>query len=139
MAAFETRRPCELASLPAEQRWLIEALWGHQAVGIVGGEPKCGKSFLALDVALAVASGAPCLRRYPVAHSGPVVLFAAEDALHTVRQRLEGIARAAGVCFATLDIHVITVPALRLDLEDDRRQLADTVSRLRPRLLVLDL
>ncbi len=138
MAPFETRRPCELASLPAERRWLIEALWGHQAVGIVGGEPKCGKSFLALDVALAVASGAPCLRHYPVAHSGPVVLFAAEDALHTVRQRLEGIARAAGVCFATLDIHVITVPALRLDLEDDRRQLADTVSRLRPRLLVLD-
>jgi RecA-family ATPase len=138
MNAFQTRRPCELESLPAERRWLIEGLWGHQAVGIVGGEPKCCKSFLALDIALAVASGTPCLRSYPVAHTGPVVLFAAEDALHIVRQRFEGIARAAGVSFATLDIHVITVPTLRIDLKDDRRRLTDTVAILRPRLLVLD-
>lgn len=138
MAPLDTQRPCELASLPAEHHWLIEGLWGHQAVGIVGGEPKCCKSFLALDMALAVASGAPCLRRYPVTHCGPVVLFAAEDALHAVRQRLEGIALAAGVSFSALDIHVITAPTLRIDLEDDRRRLTDTVSTLRPRLLVLD-
>jgi hypothetical protein len=37
-----------------------------QAVGIVGGEPKCCKSFLALDLAVAVASGTACLRRFPV-------------------------------------------------------------------------
>jgi hypothetical protein len=45
---------------PAGSRWLIrliEQLWADQAVGIVGDEPKCGKSFLALDVALAGASG----------------------------------------------------------------------------------
>ncbi len=138
MEPLETLRPCQLEPLPAERRWLIKGLWGHQAVGIVGGEPKCCKSFLALDMALAVASGTPCLRRYPVAHAGPVVLFAAEDALHTVRQRLDGIARAAGVPFAALDIHVITVPTLRIDLEGDRRRLTDTVSILRPRLLVLD-
>ncbi len=138
MAPFDTQRPCELASLPAERHWLVEGLWGHQAVGIVGGEPKCCKSFLALDIALAVASGSPCLRRYRVTHAGPVVLFAAEDPLHAVRQRLEGIARAADVSFSALDIHVITVPMLRIDLEHDRRRLTDTVSRLRPRLLVLD-
>jgi hypothetical protein len=32
-------------------------LWSHDAVGIVGGEPKCCKSFLALDLAVAVAAG----------------------------------------------------------------------------------
>ena len=26
---------------PSEQRWLIEDLWATEAVGIVGGEPKC--------------------------------------------------------------------------------------------------
>lgn len=138
MNPLETHRPCELESLPPEHRWLIEGLWGHQAVGIVGGEPKCCKSFLALDIAVAVASGAPCLRRYRAVHTGPVVLFAAEDALHIVRQRLEGITRAAGVSFTALDIHVITAPTLRIDLEADRRRLSDTVSLLRPRLLVLD-
>lgn len=138
MTLLPTQRACQLQALPAERRWLIEGLWAHQGVGIVGGEPKCCKSFLALDIAVAVAAATDCLRRYPVTDPGPVLLFAAEDALHTVRQRLEGIARAAGVAFAKLDIHVITAPTVRLDLPDDRRQLLDTVATLRPRLLVLD-
>ena len=30
-----------------EHRWLVAGLWAEQAVGIVGGEPKCCKSFCA--------------------------------------------------------------------------------------------
>jgi hypothetical protein len=67
-----------------------------------------------------------------------VLLFAAEDPLHIVRRRLEAIALAAEVDFETLDIHVITAPILRLDLEQDRRRLRVTVENLKPRLLVLD-
>ncbi len=127
-----------LAVQPAERRWLIEDLWAADAVGIVGGEPKCGKSFLALDVAVAVASGTPCLRRFHAAQTGRVLLFAAEDALHVVRTRLAGIALTAGVALETLDIQVITAPALRLDLPEDQRRLRETVATLRPKLLVLD-
>ena len=134
--------PVELAYLLAERpekhRWLVAGLWSEQAVGIVGGEPKCCKSFLALDLAVSVASGAPCLRRFVVPKPGRVLLYAAEDALHIVRRRLDGIAVAAGAMLANLDIQVITAPALRLDLEVDRRNLAETVDRLRPRLLILD-
>jgi hypothetical protein len=127
-----------LASRPEEQRWLIEELWAVDGVGIVGGEPKCCKSFLALDMAVAVASGTPCLRRFPVRQSGRVLLFAAEDALHVVRERLEGICRAAGVTLAGVDIQVVTAPSVRLDLEQDRRSLTETVEELRPKLLILD-
>jgi hypothetical protein len=67
-----------------------------------------------------------------------VLLFAAEDALHVVRQRLAGIALAAGRALADLDIHVITAPSVRLDIECDRDALTDTVAELRPKLLVLD-
>jgi hypothetical protein len=121
-----------------EHRWLIAGLWAEQAVGVVGGEPKCCKSFLALDIAVAVASGAPCLRRFGVPRAGRVLLYAAEDALHIVRRRLDGICEAAGLALADLDILVITAPTLRLDMEADRRSLADTVARHRPRLLILD-
>lgn len=131
-------RAADLADVPVARRWLVEQLWGDEAVGIVGGEPKCCKSFLALDLAVAVASGAPCLRRFPVIRTGRVLLFAAEDALHVVRQRLAGIARAAGHDLADLDIQVITAPSIRLDVERDRDALTATVARLRPRLLVLD-
>jgi hypothetical protein len=128
----------KLAERAEEHRWLVTGLWAEQAVGIVGGEPKCCKSFLALDLAVAVASGTPCLRRFGVPRAGRVLLYAAEDALHIVRRRLDGIASAAGVALADLDIQVITAPVLRLDLDADRRNLADTVARLQPRLLILD-
>ena len=127
-----------LAERSEEHRWLVTGLWSEQAVGIVGGEPKCCKSFLALDLAVAVAAGVPCLRRFAVPRAGRVLLFAAEDALHIVRRRLEGFSAAAGVALANLDIQVITAPTVRLDLDADRRNLAETVARLQPRLLILD-
>jgi AAA domain len=134
-----TTRAAQLAPpQESDQAWLIEGLWSAQAVGIIGGEPKCGKSFLALDLAVSVASGAPCLRRFPTRQSGTVLLFAAEDALHIVRHRLEGIAYAAGVDFPSLDVEVITVPTLRLDRHDHQQALEATVARLKPKLLLLD-
>jgi hypothetical protein len=120
------------------QRWLVTGLWSEQAVGVIGGEPKCAKSFLALDLAVAVASATPCLRHFPVSRPGRVLLYAAEDALHIVRRRLEGICAAAGCDLAQLDIHVITAPTLRLDLPTDCRRLQRTVEQLKPRLLILD-
>jgi AAA domain len=134
-----TLRAAQLAAAPSSApSWLIEDLWSAQAVGIIGGEPKCCKSFLALDLAVAVASGTACLRRFPAAQCGAVLLFAAEDDAIVVRRRLEGIAAVAGVDFETLDVHLITVPTLRLDRNDDRQALAATVACLRPKLLVLD-
>jgi len=109
----------ELEVRPEKHQWLIEGLWSDDAVGIIGGEPKCCKSFLALDVAVAVATGQPCLDRFAVARRGRVLLYAAEDALHVVRARLQGIALARGTTLDQLDIHVITVPSLRLDIEQD--------------------
>jgi hypothetical protein len=128
----------QLDLVPPEQRWLIEGLWGAEAVGILGGEPKCCKSFLALDMAVSVASATPCLRRFPVARTGRVLLFAAEDSLAVVRQRLDGICATCDLDLTDLDLQVITAPTLRLDLELDRNRLEETVHALRPTLLVLD-
>lgn len=127
--------------LPARteaQRWLVTGLWLEQAVGVLGGEPKCCKSFLALDLAVSVASGTACLRQFPVPTAGRVLLYAAEDALHIVRRRLEGICAAAQVNFEDLDVQVITAPSIRLDLPADRERLDRTVQALNPRLLILD-
>ena len=138
MTGFPTRHPAALEDRPQQQHWLVDELWAKQAVGIIGGEPKCGKSFLALDVAVAVAAGVPCLRHFAAAQAGPVLMYAAEDAGHIVRSRLEGIAGAAGTPFDKLDIAVIDVPTLRLDHRADRQRLEETVERLKPRLVVLD-
>ena len=138
MNTLPVQRACQLESTGPQTQWLVEGLWSEQAVGILGGEPKCCKSFLALDVAVSVASGAACLRQFPVRRSGPVLLFPAEDSLAVVRQRLEGIAAAAQVSFASLPVEVITAPSLRLDTPTDRSRLSQTVQQLRPILLILD-
>jgi len=79
--ALPVMRASELEASPAERRWLIEDLLAAEAVGILGGEPKCCKSLLALDMAVAVASGAACLRRFTVRSPGRVPLYAAEGAI----------------------------------------------------------
>ncbi len=138
MNPLPIQRASQLAASGPQTQWLVEELWSEQAVGILGGEPKCCKSFLALDVAVSVASGAACLRQFPVRRSGPVLLFPAEDSLAVVRQRLEGIAAVAQVPFASLAVQVITAPSLRLDTPKDQLRLADTVREHRPVLLILD-
>lgn len=131
-------RARDLRAGSAQPRWLVESLWSERAVGILGGEPKCGKSLLALEIAVAVACGHPCLRRFAVERPGRVLLFAAEDAPAIVRQRLEGICRAARVALDSLDLYLITAPSLRLDLAADQERLEETVKQARPRLVVLD-
>jgi hypothetical protein len=138
MSILSFRPAHGLPTRAEEQRWLVEDLWSEEAVGIVGGEPKCGKTFLALDLAVSVAAGTPCLRRFCVSRPGRVLLYAAEDPLDEVRRRLEGICAAADLKLADLDVQVITEPTLRLDLAAVRRSLEETITRLQPRLLILD-
>lgn len=118
--------------------WLIETLWGAGAVGVIGGAPKLGKSWLALEMAVAVGSGAACLGRWAVPTPGPVLVYAAEDAPEAVRQRAEHLARARGVDLTRLRVWLILESSLRLDRAHDRERLRATLARYRPKLLILD-
>jgi hypothetical protein len=105
---------------------------------VIGGAPKCAKTWLGLDMALSVATGTACLGKYAVPEPGPVLVYLAEDALPVVRERVEGMARHRGLDLADVEIHVITAPTLRLDRDRDRVRLLETAKRLGPRLLILD-
>lgn len=122
----------------ASPSWLIEQLWTHQAVGIIGGAPKSCKTWLALEMAVAVASGSPCLGSFAVPSPGRVLLYAAEDSESALRLRLESLARHHECMLANLDIRVITAASLRLDSEADQKRLETTLILHRPVLLLLD-
>ena len=128
----------ELDEPDAARRWLIEDLWARAGVGIIGGAPKCCKSWLGLDLAVSVASATPCLDTFPVAEPGGALVYMAEDAAPVVKERLAGLCRHRGLDLAALPIGVITAPSLRLDLPRDQCRLAETVQRQAPRLLLLD-
>jgi hypothetical protein len=135
--ALPTVRADQLALSSEVGRWLIDRIWSA-GVGIIGGAPKCAKSWLGLEMAISVASGAPLLGRFAVHAPGPTLVYLAEDALPHVRERIAGVCTHRGLDLAALDLHVITAPVVRLDLRDDQRKLVATIDRIEPKLLVLD-
>lgn len=141
MSALESlcvQRVADIDAADQSRPWLVRSLWASSAVGILGGPPKCGKTWLGLDLAISVASGTPCLGAFPVDSKGPTLVYLAEDSLDTARQRIEGICHHRGLDIEGLDLYLITEPALRLDREADLHKLAATLTKIAPRLLLLD-
>jgi AAA domain len=131
-------RAADLPTLCRRDQWLVEELWAAEAVGVIGGTPKSCKTWLALELAVAVASGHDALGRFPVALPGPVLAYGAEDGPAQLRERLLAITRARSLALADLDLFLLTPPSLRLDCALDRARLDATLERIQPRLLLLD-
>ena len=138
LETLPVQRAAELDVQPPEHAWLIQDLWGQGAVGIIGGAPKCCKSWLGLDMALSVVSATPCLGRFGIATPGPALVFLAEDSLPAVRARLDGLCAHRHLDIQGLDLYVITAPSLRLDQGPDRQLLEAMLARLNPRIVLLD-
>lgn len=137
-AALPIVRAADLDAQTAQAPWLVDSLWARAGVGILGGAPKCCKSWFGLDLALSVASDTPCLDVFAVRDPGPALIYLAEDATAVVKQRLLGLCAHRGIDLADQALHVITANSLRLDQDKDQRRLRDAVRAIRPRLLLLD-
>jgi hypothetical protein len=72
-------------------RWLVDGIWTRGGCGFISGMPKSYKSWLALDMAVSVATGAPMLGCHRVAASGPVLYLQEEDSLATTVDRLDQV------------------------------------------------
>lgn len=125
----------ELERTTAPLAWIVDGLFLEAGAGILGGAPKSCKSFFALDLCVAIASGTSCAGRFRVLAPGPVVLLCAEDPHAVVSSRLTALARARGRALKDLPIEVI-VDSVRLP--DGLARLEATLAAARPRLLLLD-
>lgn len=131
-------RAADLVDERETDKWLVASLWARAAVGILGGAPKCCKSWLALELALSVATNSPCLGRFPVLDPGAVLLYMAEDSAAVVKARLLGLCAHRHLSLDAVPIDVITAASVRIDRDRDQARLTATVRRASPRLLVLD-
>ena len=125
---------------PDAPQWLVRDLWTTAAVGVIGGSPKVGKSWLGLDLA--------GLGR--VRHSGPsgASRWRPPDPPWSISPRMPcrasataspHLCRHRGLDLSRLDLARRPRPTgLRLDTERDRLALDHTVQRIRPALLLLD-
>ncbi|MEK7744750.1 MAG: AAA family ATPase, partial [Elusimicrobiota bacterium] len=128
----------ELAQEVPEKRWLLDRLWAASGVGLLGGCPKVGKSWLGLEMAVSVASGTPCLGAFAPSKRGRALIYMAEDAHPVVRERLDSLCRHRKVRLENIDLFVITVDTLRIDIPDEQQRLSETMARLKPTMLLLD-
>lgn len=128
------RRGLELLSLKAvfelpeeEYRWAVDGLLISGGTSIFGAKPKVGKTTMARQLALAVATGKPFLGRKT--RQGPVLYLALEEKRAELKSRLKDLG-ATGE--EPVFIHAAPAPQ---DLADELRA---AVQRLTPVLVIID-
>jgi len=135
---FSVTSAAELPVRNENRRWLIEDLWPAEGVGIIGGDAKSYKTWLALELAVSLASQTPCLGKFRIPVKRRVLVYAAEDSLPDIRIRLASICTPRGICLNELDLGLITVHQMFLNRSHDLIRLQKTIARHQPALLILD-
>jgi len=124
-ADYLNRRPVQ---------WLIKKVLPQADVGAVFGESGAGKSFLALDLVMAIAAGTPW-RGHEVSQ-GTVAYIVAEGA-GGFTTRLRAYAEHHGVDLANLPVHVLGDAPNFLE-KADIKDLITATKPLAPRVIVVD-
>jgi replicative DNA helicase len=83
--------------------WLLERLFVAGGLNLLAGEVASGKTFLALDLALAVAAGELAWDDRPALH-GPVLYFCLDCSPRTIQQRLLALCAGRGL-LPPADLH----------------------------------
>jgi hypothetical protein len=78
-----------------ELKWAVDGLLSEGA-SVCAGAPKVGKSYLALGLAIAIASGGRALGSLPV-QTGDVLYLGLEDGDRRMKKRLKGMLDGSGV------------------------------------------
>ncbi len=95
---------------PAEPAFLVDELWTQGAVGWIAGEPKTGKTWLALELIKAITAGRPAMGRFACKAPGRVLYVGEEGNRARFQDRL------AGLCNATDSISLSEDVLPRLDV-----------------------
>jgi hypothetical protein len=74
--------------------WMIEGLWVDNAKGFIAGHPGTGKTWIALDMMLSVATGGLCMGKYKPAYKAPCLIIEEEASRRNLQRRIHDMARA---------------------------------------------
>ena len=133
VAKFDLVHVAEVAEREPPQ-WLIENVLPKQDLAMLYGESGSGKSFVALDIAFAIATGLNWNGLPTEKH--PVVWIAAEAA-GSMRNRTKAYAQAKGVALENADLWVIGETPSLMDTEESIA-LAEAVRSKKPGLIIVD-
>ena len=139
-------------SIPTQLRWLVDDGWVEGSVGFISGRSKSYKTWIALDLALSIVSGAPFLGRYAVRKTGPVLLIQEEDPTSVLQERLRLISKSKGMLpklvaarsnyieveYPEYPLHIINLQGFNLGSEQKVAQVRKLIAEINPVMVILD-
>jgi hypothetical protein len=110
-----TFQPAHEFAVGTPPPWMVKGVLPHAVLGVIYGESTSGKTFAALDLAVAVATGSPWRDR--AVQRGQVAYIAAEGA-GGFRARLKAVAQHRGVELADIPIVVLADAPNMMEKQD---------------------
>lgn len=134
---FSLVTAADLAKPVPDLRWLVRGVWPEKSHGPLAGAKKSLKSWNALALAIAIASGKPYLGKFDVETTGPVLYLNGEGGQVPYARRFQRLTSAYGVDGAGLPLYA-TFGVGPLDGAPFRREIRAHLDALRPALVILD-
>lgn len=136
--SFKFGTASEILSLPEPQMsWMIDGFWTDNSCGLIAGIPGVGKTWIAMDMLFAVATGQPCLGKYPVRTQSPVLLVEEEGSFFGLSRRIHMLSRGRELDAKSLsNFHHITRQFI--DIVEHEKQLISFVRQRGIKFVVFD-
>jgi AAA domain len=126
---------------PGPTPFAIESLLAEAAIAAIQGLPKVGKTWVVLELALALAlvTGRKAFGTFEIPRRGPVILILEESGEQALRRRLDRLARGYALAPAALDgLYVAANRRVRLNDPTWQASLIAAAQKIRPRAIFLD-
>jgi hypothetical protein len=78
-------------------QWIVQDVLLQGTVGMIVGAPKMGKTWLAHDLMISIATGTPFLGHFPVRMKGPVIYISKEDPDYLLHDRFAKVLHFKGI------------------------------------------
>lgn len=120
--------------------WLVDGVVQRGSNGFIAAPPKSAKSWVALDMAIAIASGGEWLGFQT--NRAPVALISREDNPNLTRWRLGRLLTGRAINFSMVENLWINSkdqsPQFRLDNPEQLREMIEALKIVKPELVLLD-
>jgi hypothetical protein len=124
---------------PGSTPFLVEDLIVDRAMATLVAPPKKNKTFVTLDVGIAVATGNKALGRFAVPNPGPVLIVLEESGRAALHRRLDMLARGRAIPPESLgDLHYSSNRRVNLADDEWRERLREAAQSREWRLIAFD-
>lgn len=124
-----------LKSVSEDVTWLIDGIWMDSAIGYIIGPPKSFKSFFALELAFALATGKSFMGEFTIPSPRTVLLIQQESSKAAFKER---VLRATNIYGAADNLYLISNRPYNLEDPKGFEKLRLEIEAYKPALTILD-